>query len=68
MVGNPRSVRCLGLVVLVGTLVLPLAAQNVPPVRVPPMTLTLLVRNASFLLGLMDRSRIEDSRELPLVS
>ena len=31
MPGIPRSVHCLGVVVLVGTLVLPLAAQNVIP-------------------------------------
>jgi len=31
MVGNPRSVCCLGLLVLVCTLGPPLAAQNVPP-------------------------------------
>jgi hypothetical protein len=30
--------------------------------------LGLVVRNASFLPGLRDRSRIGDSRELPLVS
>ena len=41
MLGIPRSFHCLGLVVLVGTLVLPLAAQNAIPVRVPPMILTL---------------------------
>jgi D-alanyl-D-alanine carboxypeptidase len=31
MVGNPRSIRYLGVLVLVGTLVLPLVAQNAPP-------------------------------------
>ena len=31
MLGIPRSVHCLGLVVLVGTLVVPLAAQDVTP-------------------------------------